>query len=96
MRSCRSCTPMHRRSPRTRRSTRASFYLGSIATGKYVDTLIDVFGARLVFPETFIGRGDMSRGGLMLRAARTGDELAYAMVAGANRHGKRPPKLPRT
>ena len=69
--------------------------LGSIASGKYIDTLIDVFGARLVFPEAFVGRGDMSRGGMMLRAAKSGEELAYAMVAGTQRHGKRPPKLPK-
>lgn len=67
--------------------------LGSIASGKYVDTLIDVFGARLVFPAEFVGRGDMSRGGMMLRAAREDKELAYAMVAGTTRRGKRPPKL---
>ena len=67
--------------------------LGSIASGKYVDVLVDVFGARLVFPETFVGRGDMSRGGLMLRAAKNNEPLAYAMVAGATRRGKRPPKL---
>jgi hypothetical protein len=69
--------------------------LGSIASGKYVDTLIDVFGARLVFPEAFVGRGDMSRGGMMLRAAKSGEPLTYAMVAGTERHGKRPPKLPK-
>lgn len=69
--------------------------LGSIATGKYVDTLLDVFGDRLQFPETFVGRGDMSRGGLMLRASRSGEELAYCPVAGAKRHGQRPAKLPR-
>ncbi len=69
--------------------------LGSIATGKYVDTLLDVFGDRLLFPETFVGRGDMSRGGLMLRASRSGEELAYTPVAGAKRHGERPPKLPK-
>ena len=67
--------------------------LGSIASGKYVDTLIEVFGARLVFPAEFVGRGDMSRGGMMLRAARAGEPLAYAMVAGTVRRGKRPPKL---
>jgi hypothetical protein len=67
--------------------------LGSIATGKYVDTLIDVLGGRLMFPRSFVGRGDMSRGGLMLRAARSGEELAYAAVAGAVRHGARPAKL---
>jgi hypothetical protein len=69
--------------------------LGSIATGKYVDTLLAVFGNRLLFPETFVGRGDMSRGGLMLRASRSGEELAYCPVAGAKRRGGRPAKLPR-
>jgi hypothetical protein len=69
--------------------------LGSIASGKYVDTLLAVFGARLVFPETFVGRGDMSRGGLLLRAAKSGEELAYVPVQGAVVRGKRPPKLPR-
>ena len=67
--------------------------LGSIATGKYADLLLDVFGPRLVFPEAFVGRGDMSRGGLMLRAARSGQELTYRPVLGAVRHGVRPPKL---
>ena len=66
---------------------------GSIATGNYADTLIDVCGDRLVFPIEFVGRGDMSRGGLLLRCARDGVELAYAPVRGAIRHGKRPPKL---
>ena len=69
--------------------------LGSIATGKYCDTLTAVFGRRLVFPSTFVGRGDMSRGGLLLRHARKGRELDYEPVLGAVRHGKRPPKLER-
>ena len=69
--------------------------LGSIATGKYVEPLLEVFGARLVFPELFVGRGDMSRGGLLLRAARSGEELGYAPIAHAMRHGPRPPRLPR-
>jgi hypothetical protein len=68
--------------------------LGSIATGKYVDILIEAFGQRLLFPREFVGRGDMSRGGLMLRCAREGRELDYVPVAGAMRHGSRPPKLP--
>jgi hypothetical protein len=67
--------------------------LGSIATGKYVDALLEVFGERLVFPGEFVGRGDMSRGGLLLRSAREGRELAYIPVAGAIRRGKRPAKL---
>ena len=69
--------------------------LGSVATGKYVDVLCRVFGDRLLFPSDFVGRGDMSRGGLMLRRAASGEELQYVSVAGAVRHGPRPPKLPR-
>lgn len=69
--------------------------LGSIATGKYVDILGKAFGPRLRFPGDFVGRGDMSRGGLLLRCAREGRELDYRPVAGAARHGRRPPKLPR-
>jgi hypothetical protein len=69
--------------------------LGSIATGKYVDPLLSVFGDRLLFPESFVGRGDMSRGGLLLRAVRANEELAYAPLAGSERHGRRPPKLVR-
>jgi hypothetical protein len=67
--------------------------LGSIATDKYCSVLLEVFGARLLFPSDFVGRGDMSRGGLLLRAARDGRELTYAPVAGAVRHGPRPAKL---
>ncbi len=67
--------------------------LGSIATGKYADPLLDVFGERLLFPATFIGRGDMSRGGLMLRAAESGEELVYTPLSTAPRHGARPPRL---
>lgn len=67
--------------------------LGSIATGKYTDTLLDVFGDQLLFPSAFVGRGDMSRGGLLLRCVSEGRELEYVPVAGAVRHGVRPPKL---
>jgi len=68
--------------------------LGSIASPKYVDVLTSIFGERLRFPSAFVGRGDMSRGGLMLRHARDGVELEYVPVVGAVRHGSRPPKLP--
>jgi hypothetical protein len=57
--------------------------LGSLATGKYVDVLLEVVGERLLFPTDFIGRGDMSRGALLLRAAREGRELTYEPAAGA-------------
>lgn len=69
--------------------------LGSIATGKYVDVLAPALGERLRYPSSFIGRGDMSRGGLLLRAAESGVELEYAPLAlPAVRRGPRPPKLP--
>lgn len=67
--------------------------LGSIATPKYVEPLLKVFGERLVFPVEFVGRGDMSRGGLMLRAVEAQMELSYTPVCNATRHGARPPKL---
>ena len=67
--------------------------LGSIATGKYVDILVEAFGDRLLFPGDFVGRGDMSRGGLLLRCARARVELPYVPVRGAVRHGARPPRL---
>jgi hypothetical protein len=67
--------------------------LGSIATGKYVDVLLKHFRQRLRFPADFVGRGDMSRGGLMLRCAADRQELPYISVSGAILKGKRPPKL---
>ena len=67
--------------------------LGSVATGKYVDVLLEVIGERLLFPTDFVGRGDMSRGALLLRAAREGRELAYESVAGAVRRGRRAAKV---
>ena len=67
--------------------------LGSIATGKYVDVLTEILGERLLFPPAFVGRGDMSRGGLLLRCVESGTELPYAPVVGAIRHGKRPARL---
>jgi hypothetical protein len=69
--------------------------LGSIASDKYVAILSAHLGRRLHFPIDFVGRGDMSRGGLMLRAARAGTELAYVPLEGAARRGSRPPRLPR-
>jgi hypothetical protein len=67
--------------------------LGSIATTKYVDVFTPLLRERLLFPADFVGRGDMSRGGLMLRCVREQRELDYISIAGATRHGTRPPKL---
>ena len=67
--------------------------LGSVASGKYVEPLTEVFGERLVFPPDFVGRGDMSRGGLLLRCVTEGQELAYAPLVNATRHGPRPARL---
>jgi hypothetical protein len=68
--------------------------LGSVASGKYVDVLLPILGSRLQYPTSFIGRGDMSRGGLLLRSAASGIELEYgALEAGVRPRGPRPPKL---
>jgi len=68
--------------------------LGSVASGKYVDVLLPILGERLRYPVAFVGRGDMSRGGLLLRSAASGEELEYGpLVAGVRPRGPRPPKL---
>jgi hypothetical protein len=66
--------------------------LGSIATGKYRDILLECFGERLLFPAEFVGRGDMSRGALLLRAVQAGQELAYLPVSGSVLKGGRAPR----
>ncbi|MBV9671801.1 MAG: hypothetical protein JO076_03125 [Verrucomicrobia bacterium] len=67
--------------------------LGSIATRKYVDHLLPIFENNLLFPREFVGRGDMSRGGLLLRRVAENRILTHIPVAGALRHGGRPPRL---
>jgi hypothetical protein len=56
--------------------------LGSIATPKYTGVLAPVLRDRLLFPACFEGAGDMRRGSLLLRAARSGEELEYTGVTG--------------
>jgi hypothetical protein len=70
--------------------------LGSIATPKYVEPLVEVLGERLLFPSEFVGRGDMSRGGLMLRCVRSGKQLTYIPVITGVRRGARPPSFRHT
>lgn len=68
--------------------------LGSVATGKYADVLAKWLHDRLRYPVSFVGRGDMSRGGLLLRSAAANQELEYAVLgAGLRPRGPRPPKL---
>lgn len=67
--------------------------LGSIASPKYVEPLVPIFGEQLLFPAEFVGRGDMSRGGLLLRHSQGSEELRYASVSKSVLHGRRPPKL---
>ena len=66
--------------------------LDSIATPKYRESLLEIFGERLLFPGEFVGRGDMSRGALLLRAAKANHELDYQSVQGAIWKGKRATK----
>jgi hypothetical protein len=68
--------------------------LGSIASSKYVEPLSSVLGKRLLFPREFVGRGDMSRGGLLLRCVRAQEPLNYVQVIDAVKSGPRTPKLP--
>jgi hypothetical protein len=69
--------------------TGEAILLGSIATAKYTEILVGIFAGRLRFPTAFVGRGDMSRGSLMLRCARAGLELDYLPVPGAPVHARR-------
>jgi hypothetical protein len=64
--------------------------LGSIATGKYVDCLLPILGDRLLFPSEFVGRGDMSRGSLLLKCVQRNEELNYIPVGGSTRRSRRP------
>lgn len=59
--------------------------LGSVASRKYVELMLEELGDALCFPEPFIGMGDMQRGALMLRSAESGSELPYVPAAGAIR-----------
>jgi hypothetical protein len=54
--------------------------LGSVATPKYITPIREVFGERLLFPQEFLGLGDMSRGSRLLRCCEQGSELAYLPV----------------
>lgn len=67
--------------------------LGSVATKKYTAPLGEAFGERLRFPEEFIGRGDMSRGGLLLRCVRARRELTYIQLGDRPTRGARAVKI---
>jgi hypothetical protein len=67
--------------------------LGSVATGKYHEVLAPVLGEQLRFPVDFVGRGDMSRGGLLLRCVDAAQELPYAPFSGTALRGPRPARL---
>ncbi len=55
--------------------------LGSISTGKYLGVLSRVLGDRLRVPADFVGRGDMSRGALLLRCVKENRELEYVSLS---------------
>ena len=56
--------------------------LGSVATGKYVDVLREALGERLLFPAEFVGRGDMSRGGVDAALRRGAERVDLCAGAG--------------
>jgi hypothetical protein len=68
--------------------------LGSVASPKYGPLLLRIFKDRLYFPTEFVGRGDMSRGGLLLRSVQANQELDYEPLLGAEVRGARAAKLP--
>jgi hypothetical protein len=68
--------------------------LGSISSGKYLDVLFHVLGDRLRVPVDFVGRGDMSRGALLLRCVRENRELEYITVSQLAERSKRPAFVP--
>ena len=69
--------------------------LGSVATGKYVDVLLPIFGDDCSFQKEFLGHGDMARGGMLLQRAASGVELTYIPVSDPSRLGIRPTKKAR-
>lgn len=64
-----------------------------IPFGMQWDDWLRSLGEQLMFPAEFVGRGDMSRGGLTLRRVQSGEPLTYVPLLGATRHGPKPPKL---
>jgi ribosomal protein S18 acetylase RimI-like enzyme len=68
--------------------------LGSVATAKYLEPIAEVLGDRLHFPRDFVGRGDMSRGALLLQRVAADRELDYVPFAnGVVRRGPRAPGI---
>jgi hypothetical protein len=88
---CRSyCKPLRQHAEQLRAAAPASrvVLLGSVATGKYVDLLLPVFGERLLFPRDFAGAGDMKRGGMLLRSVREDHELEYVTLDAPRRRAR--------
>lgn len=81
--------PLRRSAEALARASCDVILLGSIATGKYVDCLLPILGDRLFFPSEFVGRGDMSRGSLLLKCVQRNQELNYVPVGGATRWARR-------
>ena len=63
--------------------------LGSVATYKYITPITEVFRERLLFPKDFLGRGDMSRGSMLLRCCTRGLELEYLPVETIKRSARK-------
>jgi hypothetical protein len=82
--------PLRRSAEALARASCDVILLGSIATGKYVDCLLPILGDRLLFPSEFVGRGDMSRGSLLLKCVQRNEELNYIPVGGSDRRARRP------
>jgi hypothetical protein len=86
------CRPLDIR--RLRETCKGSRFvlLGSIATPKYIEPLMRALDGDLFYPSAFLGRGDMSRGSLLLNCVRTQVELDYVRPEPPATHSKRPRK----
>ncbi|MGH7872435.1 MAG: hypothetical protein ACREQO_09470 [Candidatus Binatia bacterium] len=69
--------------------------LGSVGTRKYLDILAPIFGERLRIPAEFVGLGDMSRGGLLLRCVRENCQLNYIDAASVTTPGPKRSRMNR-
>ncbi len=63
------------------RPRRASSCWAALRPASTLTCSTRTFGERLHFPSDFVGRGDMSRGGLMLRCVAPGPSSTYTVVS---------------
>ena len=68
---------------------RAALLINPKGTFELARQILPILGERLLFPADFAGRGDMSRGALLLHSVATNEELPYLPVSRARRSSAR-------